>query len=92
MHQGSTDDLVSTNVFGTIDPELKCPYASIGASDTCVDYDSATCTALNVGNESIPIVPATAPITSPVAATSNGVKIKTGHSLLFVLSLVALTL
>ena len=44
--EGSIDDLTSSNVFGTVDPALKCPYASIGLV-SCVDYDSDTCSASN---------------------------------------------
>lgn len=44
--EGSIDDLTSSNVFGTVDPALNCPYASIGFA-TCVDYDSFTCSASN---------------------------------------------
>ena len=44
--EGSIDDLTSSNVFGTVDPALKCPYASIGLV-SCVDYDRDTCSASN---------------------------------------------
>jgi hypothetical protein len=84
--QGSTNDLVSTNVFGMVDPELTCPFASTG-DDTCVDYDSASCTALYDGNDFHPVVPASSPITLPVPTTSSGVTIKTGISLVCFFSL-----
>lgn len=85
------NDFVSKNVFGTVDPTLTCPFASIGA-ETCVDYDSGSCTALNLGIKSNSILPTTSPITPPIATTSNVVSIKTELSLVVLLSLVALTL
>ena len=60
--EGSIDDLTSSNVFGTVDPALKCPYASIGLV-SCVDYDSDTCSASNTFDGMDPPVPINAPIT-----------------------------
>ena len=42
--EGSTADFTASNVFGTIDEKLSCSFASI-SGESCVDYDSTSCTA-----------------------------------------------
>ena len=71
--EGSIDDLTSSNVFGTVDPALECPYASIGFA-TCVDYDSDTCSASNPYYVRDPSAPASVP---PFAAASPTIEDKT---------------
>lgn len=42
---GSAEGFIADNVFGTIDDKLLCSFASI-SDETCVDFDSETCTAV----------------------------------------------
>lgn len=44
--EGSAADFSASNVFGTIDDKLSCTFASI-SGESCVGYDSATCTAVS---------------------------------------------
>lgn len=44
--EGSEADFTASNVFGTTDEKLSCPFTSI-RDESCVDYDSATCSAVN---------------------------------------------
>jgi hypothetical protein len=72
--EGSIDDFSSSNVSGTVDPNLNCPYASIGFS-SCVEYDSDTCFAPD------PYVPVTDPLVSaPVENADASIEDNTGTS------------
>jgi hypothetical protein len=95
--EGSIEDFTSSNVSGTVDPTLECPFASIGFG-SCVDYDSDTCSASNPSDVTNPSVPSPTPASAPVAATAPTLEGNTSDSfpirttISFVLLLVSVVL
>ena len=74
--EGSIDDFTSSNVTGTVDLTLDCPYASIGFT-SCVDYDSDTCSASNPSDSTdtpvpVPVVMAPVSDAAPTIGEKSG--------------------